>query len=152
MGKKFMRRPPGIKLTNFKWFAKVSEDAKAHCSHTIFWAECVCLRKWHQYIFSVCLKFGAYYSHGWVGRVYKKCYLMLLYTFFAFFCCFSSKNLCFYHFHFFFWWSIKFLQQNINQWEMWIDGFQLLVELYVCELFCHLFWHLLNQKKKLPKK
>ena len=36
----------------------------------------------------------------------------------------------FYHFHFFFWWSIKFLQQNINQSEAKTDDTKLSVELY----------------------
>ena len=39
--------------------------------------------------------------------------------------------MCFYHFYFFFWLSLKFPQQNINQSETWIGGFQLSVELYV---------------------
>ena len=68
--------------------------------------------------------------HGSVWLVHKKIYLKLLCAFLAYFYCFSSQNLCFYHFHFFFWWSIKFPQQNINQSETWISGFQLSVELY----------------------
>ena len=45
--------------------------------------------------------------------------------------CLPSWNLCFYHFHFFFWWSIKFLQQNINQSKMWIGFIQIPAELYI---------------------
>ena len=52
--------------------------------------ESVRLTKWHQCIFSVSLKFGAYYITGQWGEFLKWCYLMLLYTFLAFFCCFSS--------------------------------------------------------------
>ena len=47
------------------------------------------------------------------------------YRMWHFFCCFSSKNLCFYHFHFVFWWSIKFPQQNINQSETGTDNKQI---------------------------
>ena len=45
--------------------------------------------KIYQYIFSVSLKFGAYYITVQYGELIKKCYLMLPYTFFAF-PCFSS--------------------------------------------------------------
>ena len=61
------------------------------------------------YIFFASLKFGACYITGKWGKFRVQNV--------TFFCCFSSKNLCFYHFHFFFWWSIKFPQQNINQSE-----------------------------------
>ena len=66
------------------------------------------------------------------GLVQKKeCYFMLKYTFSTFFCyCFSSKNSCFNHFHFLFWWSIKFLQQNINQSETRIGDTKLSLELW----------------------
>ena len=74
---------------------------------------------------------GSMLHHGSVGQVHsKKCYFMFAYTFETVFCCFSSKNLCFYHFHFFFWWSIKFPQQNINQSETGTDDKKLSVELY----------------------
>ena len=43
--------------------------------------ECVHLGIWHQYIFSVSLKFGAYYITGECGAFIKKYYLMLSYTF-----------------------------------------------------------------------
>ena len=33
----------------------------------------------------------------------KEYCILFTYTFLAFFCCFSWKNLCFYHFHFLFW-------------------------------------------------
>ena len=38
--------------------------------------------------------------------------------------------MCFYHV-FIFWWGLKFPQQNINQSETWIGGFQLSAELLV---------------------
>ena len=53
-------------------------------------------------------------QHRSVGQVQsKECFFKCTYTFVAFLCSFSSKNLCFYHFHFLFWWSIKFPHQNI---------------------------------------
>ena len=61
----------------------------------------------------------------------KECYILFTYTFLAFFCCFSWKNLCFYHFHFSFWQSIEFMQGNINQSETGIGDKKLSVELYV---------------------
>ena len=42
--------------------------------------ECVRLRKWYQYIFSISLKSGAYYITGQWGEFIQKCYLMLSYT------------------------------------------------------------------------
>ena len=48
--------------------------------------ECVRLTKWHQYIFSVSLMFGAYYITGQWGEFIKRCYFMLLYTYLGFFC------------------------------------------------------------------
>ena len=67
-------------------------------------------------------KFWSMLHHGPLWRVQgKECYFMFKFTFLWLFCCFSSKNLCFYHFRFFFWWSIKFSQQNINQSETGID-------------------------------
>ena len=50
-------------------------------------------------IVSISLKFRACYITGQWGKIIVK---NAFYTFLAFFCCFSSKNLCFYHFHFFF--------------------------------------------------
>ena len=55
---------------------------------------------------------------------------MLLYTFSAIFFFFFYHKICvFIILNSFFWWSIKFAQQNINQSEAWIGGFQLSVEL-----------------------
>ena len=42
---------------------------------------CLRLTKWLQYIFSVFLKFGAYYIRGQWGEFIKQCYLMHLCTF-----------------------------------------------------------------------
>ena len=42
---------------------------------------CLRLTKWLQYIFSVFLKFGAYYITGQWGEFIKQCYLMHLCTF-----------------------------------------------------------------------
>ena len=55
------------------------------------------------YIFSVSLKFGAYYITGQCGefKVKNRAYCLHI-LFLHFCCCFSSKNLCFYHCHFFF--------------------------------------------------
>ena len=79
----------------------------------------------------ISLKFGASYITGQCGRVQsKECFFMFTYTFLAFFCCFSSKKLCFYHFHFFFLISIKFLQQNIKQLETITGDKKLSVERY----------------------
>ena len=90
-------------------------------------AECARPTKWHQYIFSVSLKFGAYYITGQWGEFIKKCYVILLYAFLAFFFLLFLVKFVFLLFSFLFWWSIKFPQQNINQSETWIGGFQLSV-------------------------
>ena len=72
--------------------------------------------------------------HSSVGQVHvEECYIMFTYTFLAFFICFSSKQLRFYHFHFFFWYSIKFPQQNINQSETGIGDKKLSLELHESE-------------------
>ena len=60
------------------------------------------------YIFSVSLKFQACYITVQCSEFTKECYLTFTFTFWVFFCCFSSKNLCFYHFYFFFWCNIEF--------------------------------------------
>ena len=44
--------------------------------------ECVHLTIWHRYVFSVSLKFGAYYITGQCGAFIKKCYLMLFFAVF----------------------------------------------------------------------
>ena len=67
--------------------------------------------------------------HESVGRVHKKCYLMLLLSFLTFFFVFHHNIYVFVIF-FFFLWSIRFPKQKINQSETRIGGFQLSVELY----------------------
>ena len=53
--------------------------------------ECVRLAKWHQYILSVSLKFGAYNITGQWEEFIKNCYLMLSCAFLAFFVVFHYK-------------------------------------------------------------
>ena len=60
----------------------------------------------------------------------KECYFIFPFTFLVFFLHFI-KNCVFYYFHFFSWWSIKFLQQNINQSTTIKSDQNLSVELYV---------------------
>ena len=49
------------------------------------------LTKWHHYVFSVSLKFGAYYITGQWGEFMKKMLLnVFIYFSWPFFCCFSS--------------------------------------------------------------
>ena len=76
----------------------------------------------HIYIFSVCGSVGWFQS--------KECYFIFVYTCWHFFL-FSIKKFMFLSFSLFFWWSIKFPQQNINQWETGIGDKKLLVELYL---------------------
>ena len=85
----------------------------------------------HRHIFLHLSKVWSMLHHRSVGQVQnKECYFILSSTFLAFWCCFSSKNLPFYHFHFFLWWSIRFPQNNINQSETWIGGTKLSLELH----------------------
>ena len=70
--------------------------------------------------------------HGSVGPAHsKECYynLSLHILPWHFVVVFHQKNV-FLSFHFFFWWSIKFLQQNINQSETGTCYKKLSVELY----------------------
>ena len=61
--------------------------------------DCVRLKEWHQYIFSVSLKFVAYYITGQWGEFIKKMLLIAFIYFFGIFVVvFHHKN-CFYHFH-----------------------------------------------------
>ena len=79
-------------------------------------------------IFSVSLKFEAYYiMDQWQWVQSKECYFMFTFIFWAFVVVFHQK-VCFYHFHSFFWWSIKFL--NIDQSKTRIGEKKLSVELY----------------------
>ena len=95
-----------------------------------FWV-CSTYISYHLYFLGI-PKVWSILQQGSVGRVHsKECYFIFTYTFLAFCCCFSLKNVCFFHFHFLFWWSIEFLQQNINQSETWIGDKKLSVELYV---------------------
>ena len=49
----------------------------------------------------------------------KNAILCIQILFWHFYCCFSSRHMCFYHFHFFFRWSFNFPQQNIDHSETW---------------------------------
>ena len=72
------------------------------------------------YIFSISLNFGACCITSQWGKVQsKECYFMYTDTFWHFYCCFSSRHMCFYHFHFFFRWSFNFPQQSIDHSETW---------------------------------
>ena len=63
--------------------------------------------------------------HGSVGRIHNKVFFNpFIYFLDIFLLCFIIKFM-FLSFSFFFWWSIKFPQQNINQSETRIGGFQL---------------------------
>ena len=100
----------------------------ATCKHY----ECIRLTKWHHYIFFVYLKFGACYITGQWGdfRVKNATIRLHIHFCYFFFVVFHHKICVFIIFISFFWYSLKFPQQNINQSEMWIGGFQLSVELY----------------------
>ena len=83
------------------------------------------------YIFTAPQKFGECYITGQWGEFrVNNATLCLHFLFWYCFCCFSSRNLCFYNFHFIFWWSIKFPLQNINQSETRIGDKKLSEELY----------------------
>ena len=57
---------------------------------------------YHLYILRI-TKVWSLSHHGSVVRVYgKECCFIFTYTILAFFCCFLSKKICFYHFYFFF--------------------------------------------------
>ena len=73
-------------------FVAVETDAFESKARVVSgYLECFCLTKWHQYIFSVSLKFEAYYITGqWVEFI-KKCYLMLSDTLVAFFVVFHHE-------------------------------------------------------------
>ena len=82
----------------------------SHASFLIFislWlvklVDCVSLTISYHLHFPRISKVSSMLHHESVGRVRsKECYFIFTYTLLAFFCCFSSKNLCFYHFRFFF--------------------------------------------------
>ena len=80
------------RFLDLAWRMSVCTDSRKECIH---------LTKWHQYIFSVSLKFGACYMTGQCGQCIKKCYLIVLCTFLGIFFVFSSQNLCFCRFHFY---------------------------------------------------
>ena len=65
----------------------------------------------------------------------KKLQLFVYITFSWHFFCFPWKDISFYHFHFVFWWSIKLLQQNINQSEARIGDKKLSVGPYILGKF-----------------
>ena len=112
------QQPPGTSLRiNNLWFEM---------------CECVHLTKWHQHIFSVSVKFGACYITGQWGEFKVKIATICLHKlFWYFFVVFHHKIFIkFLSFLFFFCSSLKFPQQNINQSEAWIGGFELSVELY----------------------
>ena len=82
------------------------------------------------YIFSVSLKFRAYYITGqWREFSINNATLCLHILYDIFFLPFI-KRLCFDHFHFFFWWSIKFTQQNINQSQAGVGDKKLSLKLH----------------------
>ena len=60
--------------------------------------DCVRLKEWYQYIFSVSLKFVGYYITGQWGEFIKKMLLIAFIYFFGIYVVFHHKN-CFYHFH-----------------------------------------------------
>ena len=118
-----------IKLYWLKLFQSLSlplGDYLKEAKTTRFILGWVCLTKRCYYIFSVSLKFRAYCITAQRDKFIKKYYWMVSIPFFgiSFFRFFIIKFL-FYHFHFFFWWSIKFLQQNIDHLETWINGLQI---------------------------
>ena len=80
----------GFELTATQFVSEHSTVCALHKQSTKE-VECVHLTKCHQYIFSVSLKSGAYYITGQWGKFIKKCYLILLYTFLAFFFFFYQK-------------------------------------------------------------
>ena len=80
----FTNRAPGF-------CQNVSLIWRGECQCTDSRKECVHLTKWHQYIFSVSLKFRAYYITSQCGQFIKKCYLIVLCTFLAFFVFFHHK-------------------------------------------------------------
>ena len=84
---------------------------------------CVCLIKWHQYIFSVSLKFRAYYITGQWGEFINKWYLMLLYTFLAFFAVFYHKMCVFIIFVSFFDEVSNFLNMILTNQKRELVGF-----------------------------
>ena len=76
------------------------------------------------------------FSHWSVGRIEsKKIATFCLHNLFLTFFCFPWKGISFYHFHFVFWWSIKLLQQNINQSEARIGDKKLSVGPYILGKF-----------------
>ena len=81
------------------------------------------------YTFSVSLKFRVCYIIGQLGKFTVKNAIYIY--FLCIFCCFLSKNMCFYHFHFFFCWSIELPQKNSHRSETGIGDKKLSVELYV---------------------
>ena len=91
--------------------------------------ECFHLTKWHQYIFSASLKFGACYIAGQCGYFLKKCYWILLCTLMAFFFVFHHKICVFIIF-------ISFSDKLSNFFNRiltnrWIGGFKMSAELFV---------------------
>ena len=95
------------------------------CSTDNFWSP----------VYFLCIsKVSSMLHHMPVGRFDIKEYclmlLMLHILSWHFLLCFI-KYLLFFHFHFFFWWTIKFIQQNINQSEPRIGNKKFPVELYV---------------------
>ena len=103
---------------------------KILCFNTFvnLWCHRVCsLTKWHQYIFSISLKFGACYIMGQWGKFRVKNGTICLHILFWY-----SVFVVFYHKICV---CLKFPQQNINKSEMWIGGFQLLVELYAYDAY-----------------
>ena len=77
----------------------------------------------HDFLYTFCIVFVQIYCKE---RILPYVYMYFL----CIFLYFSLKNLCFYHFHFFCWWSIKFLEQDINQTETGIGDKKFSVEMY----------------------
>ena len=86
-------------LSSANFYCKTAATQASQASNL---EESVRLTKWHQYFFSVSLKFGAHYITGQFGQFIKKCYLKLFRTFFWHFFVFHHEICVFINFISFF--------------------------------------------------
>ena len=112
------------------YWKKNWEKQSSDCSLSWQWKECVPLTNSYQLYFFRITNAWSMLHHRSVKRFQSNEWYFMLHTPFWNLLLFFHQKMWFYHSHFSFSWSVKFLQQNINQSETKIGGSKLSVELY----------------------